>query len=168
MTTDDGVVDEGGEAPCFAHLFEEALVVTDGVLATLVRQLADAVIISDAHGTIRFWNDAAARVFGWSGIDAVGKTLDLIIPERLRERHWAGYRHTMTTSETTYSNRLLEVPALHRERPLHRLHRDPAVPTGRPDPLRHRRGRPGRHRTLERTTAAEGRGHVVAGQSIRP
>jgi PAS domain S-box-containing protein len=107
--------DEGGEAPCFAHLLDEDAAPGDADLATLVRRLADAVVIADADGVITFWNDAATRLFGWSAAEAVGATLDLIIPERLRERHWSGYHQTMANGQTSYGNRLLEVPALHRD-----------------------------------------------------
>jgi PAS domain S-box-containing protein len=89
--------------------------VTDAALATLLRELADAVIVADADGAITFWNDAATRLFGWPADEAVGQTLDLIVPERLRERHWAGYHQTMGTGTTKYAGRLLEVPALHRD-----------------------------------------------------
>jgi PAS domain S-box-containing protein len=85
--------------------------VDDTGLAELVRGLADAVIIADAEGTIVFWNDAAERLFGWPAAEAMGQTLDLIIPERLRERHWAGYRHVMATGVSAYGTKLLEVPA---------------------------------------------------------
>lgn len=106
---------EGGEAPCFAHLLEEPEVVTDKVLADLVRELADAVVIADGAGDIVFWNDAATRLFGWSAREARGRNLDLIIPERLRARHLVGYRTTMLTGHTRYADRVLEVPALHRD-----------------------------------------------------
>jgi PAS domain S-box-containing protein len=85
------------------------------VLAQLVRDLADAVVIADRRGTIVFWNRAATGVFGWSVEDATGRSLDLIIPERLRARHWEGYRRVMVSGETQYGTRLLEVPALHRD-----------------------------------------------------
>jgi PAS domain S-box-containing protein len=91
------------------------MVISDAILADLVRRLADAVVIADRDGTITFWNDAASRIFGWSTAEAVGATLDLIIPERLRERHWTGYRQTMATGQTHYGDQLLEVPALHRD-----------------------------------------------------
>jgi PAS domain S-box-containing protein len=107
--------DEGGEAPCFAHLLADHVPPTDDDLANLVRQLADAVVVADSDGVITFWNDAASRIFGWSADEAVGRSLDLIIPERLRERHWAGYHQTMATGHTSYGDRLLEVPALHRD-----------------------------------------------------
>ena len=72
-------------------------------------------MIADGDGTITFWNDAATRLFGWPEGEAVGRTLDLISPERLRDRHWAGYHQTMATGHTSYGDRLLEVPALHRD-----------------------------------------------------
>jgi PAS domain S-box-containing protein len=117
MTSDPPVPsDEGGEAPCFAHLLEGVHSDFDhGVLAQLVRDLADAVVIADPDGMIVFWNAAATRLFGWSAEDATGRSLDLIIPERLRTRHWDGYRRVMQTGHTEYGNRLLEVPAMHRD-----------------------------------------------------
>ena len=107
--------EEGGEAPCFAHLLDQPQAVTDELLAELVRHLADAVVIADPEGTISFWNEAATRVFGWPPDEAMGRSLDIIIPERLRDRHRAGFHRTMTTGRTSYSDRLLEVPALHRD-----------------------------------------------------
>jgi PAS domain S-box-containing protein len=62
-----------------------------------------------------FWNDAAQRLFGWPAIEAIGQSLDLIVPERQRERHWAGYRRVMASGHTDYGDRLLEVPAQHRD-----------------------------------------------------
>lgn len=109
-------LDEGGEAPCMAHLFaDDEATINDEVLARLVRGMADAVLIADRGGTIVFWNDAATRLFGWSAAEAVGERLDLIIPERLRERHWTGWEQVVATGETRYGDRLLEVPAQHRD-----------------------------------------------------
>lgn len=87
----------------------------DATLAALVRDLADAVVVANREGTITFWNGAATRLFGHTEDDAVGRSLDLIIPERLRARHWAGYAETMRTGVTSYADRLLEVPAVHRD-----------------------------------------------------
>ena len=106
---------EGGEAPCFAHLFDQPAGESEAVLAQLVTELADAVVLADADGRITFWNDAATRLFGFDATEAIGQTLDLIIPERLRGRHWSGYREVMSTGQTSYGDRLLEVPALHRD-----------------------------------------------------
>lgn len=94
---------------------EEPWRLTDDRLARLVHDLADAVVIADGEGVITFWNAAAERIFGWAAEKALGRSLDMIIPERLRERHWTGYRATMATGQTSYGDRLLEVPALHRD-----------------------------------------------------
>ncbi len=116
MNDRDASETEGGEAPCLAHLLDDVDGVThDAALIQLAHELADALVIVDPEGTIGFWNDAAARVFGWTAPEALGQSLDLIIPERLRERHWGGYSHVMATGHTEYGSRLLEVPALHRD-----------------------------------------------------
>jgi PAS domain S-box-containing protein len=80
---------------------------------TLAQAAPDAVIYADAGGLIRFWNNAAERVFGFSEAEALGQSLDIIIPEHLRARHWNGYAETMRTGKTRYgSGDLLAVPAL--------------------------------------------------------
>ncbi|BCQ26737.1 PAS domain S-box protein [Caballeronia sp. NK8] len=78
----------------------------------LVNAIGDAVIISDASGAITLWNPAAERMFGFTESEAMGQSLDLIIPERLRGRHWDGYQKTMATGETRYGHDLLKVPAV--------------------------------------------------------
>ncbi|WP_426109904.1 PAS domain-containing protein [Massilia sp. PWRC2] len=80
-----------------------------------VSALGDAVIVCDAAGAITVWNPAATRIFGFTESDALGQSLDLIIPERQRQRHWDGYHKTMATGETRYGSDLLRVPALHKE-----------------------------------------------------
>lgn len=59
--------------------------------AEILEQAADAVIFSDIQGAIRFWNAAAGALFGFAAREAVGQSLDLIIPERLRSANWAGF-----------------------------------------------------------------------------
>lgn len=74
--------------------------------------IPDAVIYADREGIIRFWNGGAARIFGFSATDALGQSLDLIIPPRLRQRHWDGYQHMMTTGQSQHApHELLSVPA---------------------------------------------------------
>ena len=65
--------------------------------AALVARAADGIVYGDAQGIIRFWNVGASRIFGFSEAEAVGQSLDLIIPERLRARHWEGFERTMRT-----------------------------------------------------------------------
>jgi PAS domain S-box-containing protein len=81
----------------------------------LVREAAEAMVVSDPEGIIRLWNGGAERVFGYPAAEAVGQSLDLIIPEKQRERHWAGYEKTMATGQTRYGDTLLKVPAMHRD-----------------------------------------------------
>jgi PAS domain S-box-containing protein len=84
--------------------------------ANLVRDCADGVVYADAAGRIRFWNGAATRMFGYSADEALAGTLDLIIPERLRNRHWQGYREVMGGRPSRYADgALLAVPALHKD-----------------------------------------------------
>jgi len=84
-------------------------------LAALVRAAGDAIVVADPDGVIRLWNPAATRIFGFGADEAVGQSLDLIIPERFRARHWAGYREVMQSGQTRYGSDVLRVPALHKD-----------------------------------------------------
>jgi PAS domain S-box-containing protein len=82
----------------------------------LLHSMSDAIIASDRDGRITFWNPGAERIFGFSRTEAIGQSLDLIIPERLRERHWSGYTDVMRTGESRYGHGdLLSVPALRKD-----------------------------------------------------
>ncbi|HEY8887150.1 MAG TPA: PAS domain-containing protein [Gallionella sp.] len=81
----------------------------------LVNAVGDAIVVCDANGAITFWNPAAERMFGFAEQEALGQSLDLIIPERQRQRHWDGYHKTMQTGQTRYGNDVLRVPALHKD-----------------------------------------------------
>jgi PAS domain S-box-containing protein len=82
----------------------------------LLQSMSDAIIASDSDGRITFWNPGAERIFGFSRSEAIGQSLDLIIPERLRARHWAGYTDVMRTGESRYGHGdLLSVPALRKD-----------------------------------------------------
>jgi PAS domain S-box-containing protein len=77
--------------------------------------MPEAVIFADQQGVVRLWNRAAETMFGYSAAEALGQSLDLIIPERFRARHWEGYRHVMATGVTSYGQRLLAVPAVRKD-----------------------------------------------------
>ena len=78
----------------------------------LARDCPDAIIFADAAGRIRVWNAAATRLFGFTAKDAVGESLDLILPERQRARHWEGYRRVMAGGASRYgAGDILAVPA---------------------------------------------------------
>jgi PAS domain S-box-containing protein len=81
----------------------------------LVAAIGDAVIASDPKGAITLWNPGAERMFGYSEAEALGQSLDIIIPERLRGRHWEGYDKSMATGTSRYGHDLLRVPATHKD-----------------------------------------------------
>ena len=84
-------------------------------LHQLVAGAGDAIMACDATGAIVLWNKAAERIFGHSAEEVLGRSMDLIIPARQRERHWEGYHKTMATGITKYGSDLLRVPALHKD-----------------------------------------------------
>ncbi len=76
----------------------------------------DAILICNREGIVRFWNAAAERVFGFRTDEALGASMNLIIPEPLRARHWVAWEAAMSTGTTHYGEgRLLAVPALHKD-----------------------------------------------------
>ncbi len=77
----------------------------------IVEGAADAVLFTDREGVIRLWNAGAERIFGWTAAEAIGKSMDLIIPERLRARHWQNWGRVMETGVTRYATDVLAVPA---------------------------------------------------------
>jgi PAS domain S-box-containing protein len=81
----------------------------------LVDAVGDAVIAADASGAIVYWNPAATRLFGYAQDEAMGKSLDLITPQRHQKRHWDGYYKTMETGQTKYGHDVLKVPAVHKD-----------------------------------------------------
>jgi PAS domain S-box-containing protein len=84
----------------------------DRLAHALLNDMPDALIVADAEGAIRFWNAGAERIFGFTAEEALGQSLDIIIPERLRARHWTGFDETMRTGKSRYgAGDLLAVPA---------------------------------------------------------
>jgi PAS domain S-box-containing protein len=82
----------------------------------LLSMRSDAIIATDRDGFIRVWNPGAERIFGYTRDEALARSLDLIIPERLRQRHWDGYRRVIETGESRYGEGdLLSVPALRKD-----------------------------------------------------
>jgi PAS domain S-box-containing protein len=81
----------------------------------LVASAGDGIMASDAQGLITLWNPACERMFGFTEADALGKSLDLIIPQRQQKPHWDGYHKTMETGKTKYGNDVLRVPAVHKD-----------------------------------------------------
>src|SRR5215212_4075762 len=86
--------------------------VTDAILSAA----ADAVVATDRDGIIRLWNPGAERIFGYLAEEALGQSLDLIIPERLRARHWEGFHRVLATGASHYGEGdLLSVPGIRKD-----------------------------------------------------
>src|SRR5438477_1049868 len=82
----------------------------------LVSGISDAIVYADAEGIIRLWNRGATRIFGFAEAEALGRSLDIIIPAGLRERHWEGFRATMRTGQSRYEDgQILSVPAVRKD-----------------------------------------------------
>ena len=76
----------------------------------------DAIVLADSEGVIRFWNPGAERLFGFTVAEALGRSLDIIIPEPQRARHWAGFARVMETGESRYgTGEVLAVPGLRKD-----------------------------------------------------
>ena len=82
---------------------------------SIVDNAPDAMIFADREGVIRLWNVGAEAMFGYAASEALGQSLDIIIPENLRGRHWEGYKKTMATGETKYGKDLLAVPGIRKD-----------------------------------------------------
>lgn len=86
------------------------------IATALLSSEADAIVAGDHQGLIRFWNPAAERIFGYTASEAVGQSLDIIIPERLRKAHWDGWDRVMQTGQSRYAGSdLLSVPAIRKD-----------------------------------------------------
>lgn len=88
----------------------------DALVHAVLSTQSDGIIAADRDGIIVFWNPGAERIFGHASNTAIGKSLDIIIPERLRKRHWEGYQHVMESGETRYGHGdILAVPGMKKD-----------------------------------------------------
>ena len=87
----------------------------DSLFRRIVESSPEAIVFSDRDGIIRTWNGGAEAIFGYGAREAVGESLDIIVPEKLRERHWEGYFRVMKTGATKYGKDLLAVPGIRKD-----------------------------------------------------
>jgi len=87
----------------------------DSICRWIVESTPDAIVFSDQDGIIRMWNAGAEAIFGFRAEEAVGEMLDIIVPEKMRERHWEGYFQVMKTGMTKYGKDLLSVPGIRKD-----------------------------------------------------
>ena len=89
---------------------------SDMLARALLGTSSDAIIAADKDGIVRFWNPGAERIFGYTSEDTIGQSLDIIIPERLRKRHWDGYQQVMQGGESRYGHGdILAVPGIRKD-----------------------------------------------------
>ena len=88
---------------------------TTADLKQLIEAVGDAIVVADPGGAISLWNPAAQRMFGFTEAEALGQSLDIIVPQRQQQRHWDGYHQTMATGKTRYGHDVLRVPAVHKD-----------------------------------------------------
>ncbi|MDY0384899.1 PAS domain S-box protein [Trichlorobacter sp.] len=84
-------------------------------LQQTLNESQDAILIADRQGIIRYWNAGAERILGFTAAEAIGQSLDLFIPEKLRGRHWEGYHRVMASGETKYKTGLLSSPGVRKD-----------------------------------------------------
>jgi PAS domain S-box-containing protein len=88
----------------------------EAIYRQIVEGSPDAIVLGDREGIIRIWSAGAQAIFGFSAGEAIGRSMDIIIPERLRARHWTGYDKTMATGVSRYgAGDLLAVPAVRKD-----------------------------------------------------
>jgi len=87
----------------------------DRLFQAIVEQAPDAVVFADRDGLIRVWNRAAEAVFGYTAGEVIGKSLDLIIPERLRAAHWEGFRRAIESGRTKHSGKAMTTRSMHKD-----------------------------------------------------
>jgi PAS domain S-box-containing protein len=80
----------------------------------VIDQAPDGIIFADQQGVIWIWNNAAANLFGYLPEEAVGRTLDIIVPEDLRQAHWAGFRTAVASGHTKHGGGAMKTRATHK------------------------------------------------------
>ena len=71
------------------------------------------MVLADANGVIHFWSDGAGKVFGYAAAEAIGRTLDLIVPAEYRDAHWSGFRRAITSGTASVEGQTVPFPAQH-------------------------------------------------------
>jgi len=87
---------------------------TGKLFKAIVEQVPEAIIFSDRDGMIRLWNRGAETIFGYAAEEVMGESLDVIVPERFRAAHWAGFRRAIEAGQTKYGNRVLTTRSTHK------------------------------------------------------
>jgi len=81
----------------------------------IIQEAHDAIIMADREGIIRLWNKGAEIIFGYGPAEAIGQSLNIIIPKNLQDRHNRGYQQVMESGRSRYASELLAVPAIKKD-----------------------------------------------------
>jgi PAS domain S-box-containing protein len=85
------------------------------VLRSLLAGLPEALVVADPQGVIRYWNGAAERLFGHAHEEAVGASLDLLVPERFKGAHDAGFARAVASGQLRMGGRVMRTRANHKD-----------------------------------------------------
>ncbi|MFC7518800.1 PAS domain-containing protein [Herbaspirillum sp. GCM10030257] len=80
----------------------------------ILESMPEALILSDLEGTIKIWNAGAASLFGYASDEALGRSLNLIIPDHLRKAHWDGFHQAIMRGSTAHGKRSAITRSLHK------------------------------------------------------
>ncbi len=81
----------------------------------IVTNMPDGLIWADREGIIRIWNQSAERFLGYRADEAIGQSLDLVLPEPCRGRHWAAFHRWMATGENRIEEPFGVISLIHRD-----------------------------------------------------
>ncbi len=85
------------------------------ILESIFNGVGDGILFCDTHGIIKMWSRGCEKIFGYTDKEAIGKSLDIIIPEKYRKTHWDGFFKAVEKKESKYSDDLLSVPAIRKD-----------------------------------------------------
>jgi PAS domain S-box-containing protein len=85
------------------------------LMGSLLAGLPEALIVTDTNGIIRYWNEAAVRLFGHPRNEALGASLDILMPERFKAAHDAGFARAVATGELRVGGRVMRTRATHKD-----------------------------------------------------
>ncbi|MGE0059976.1 MAG: PAS domain-containing protein [Dehalococcoidia bacterium] len=88
---------------------------TPDIARLILDQAPDAIIFAGIDGTVQEWNAAAEQIFGHSCDEAMGQSLDLIIPERFRESHWTAFDAAIAAGKTRLNGKALPTRSMRKD-----------------------------------------------------
>lgn len=85
------------------------------ILEAIFEKSQDGILFCDTKGIIQLWNSGCERIFGYSGHEAVGQSLNIIVPQNMQKKHWDGFYNALNTKHTKYANKSLSVIAARKD-----------------------------------------------------